>query len=98
MRTLSKLVPNIRLIFMHSQVFLHCEKFRCAVRFNILEKFQMSFLLLADLSAVLSISAIVLLVLCALVAIIGTRLVREKQKQEVRRWRLKRKPTDEPRK
>jgi hypothetical protein len=46
----------------------------------------------SDATGALSIAAIVFLALCALVAVVGTRIVRAKQKQQVRRWRLERKP------
>ena len=49
-------------------------------------------LLASNVSAVLSIALVIFLAGCALVAVVGTRIVRSKQKQEVRKWRLERKP------
>jgi len=51
-------------------------------------------LLLADVHAVLSIGTVVLLGILAAAAVIGTRIVRAKEKQQVRRWRLERKHSD----
>ncbi|MCC6981209.1 MAG: hypothetical protein IT343_23000 [Candidatus Melainabacteria bacterium] len=51
----------------------------------------MNALLLADVHAVLSIGTVVLLLVLAAVAVIGTRIVRAKEKQQVRKWRLERK-------
>lgn len=48
----------------------------------------------SDAMCALSIAAILFLAACVLVAVVGTRIVRAKQKQEVRRWRLERKPTE----
>ncbi len=51
-------------------------------------------LAVSDATGALSIAAMLFLAACALVAVVGTRIVRSKQKQEVRRWRLERKPTE----
>jgi hypothetical protein len=48
----------------------------------------------SDATGALSIAAILFLAACALVAVVGTRIVRAKQKQQVRRWRLARKPPE----
>ena len=45
----------------------------------------------ASLSGVLSIACICILAGCAVVAVVGTRIVRSKQKRQVRQWRLERK-------
>lgn len=45
-----------------------------------------------DVAGTVSLAAILLLCACVVAAIVGTRIVRRKQKQEVRRWRLERKP------
>lgn len=48
-------------------------------------------LMFASLSGVLSIACICILAACAVVAVVGTRIVRSKQKRQVRRWRIERK-------
>lgn len=52
----------------------------------------MNVLLIADTQAALAIGTVVLLGILAAIAVIGTRIVRAKEKQQVRRWRLERKP------
>jgi hypothetical protein len=47
-----------------------------------------------DAMGALSIAAILLLFGCTLVAVVGTRIVRSKQRQQARRWRLERKSTE----
>ena len=47
-----------------------------------------------DATGALSIAAILLLAGCTFVAVVGTRIVRSKQRQQVRRWRLERKPAE----
>lgn len=56
----------------------------------------MNALLLADVQTVLAIGTVVLLGVLAAIAVIGTRIVRAKEKQQVRqnRWRLARKPSE----
>ncbi|MCC7528139.1 MAG: hypothetical protein IT342_06440 [Candidatus Melainabacteria bacterium] len=47
-----------------------------------------------DATGALSIAAIFLLAACTLVAVVGTRIVRSKQRQQLRKWRLERKPSE----
>ncbi|HNB20913.1 MAG TPA: hypothetical protein PKZ32_00750 [Candidatus Melainabacteria bacterium] len=52
----------------------------------------MSALIAMSTSGFIASLCIALLVLCALIAVVGTRFVRAEQRRQVRYWRLARKP------
>lgn len=52
------------------------------------------FVITMSVKEILAIAAILFLAGCFLASVIGTRMARRKQKQEVRRWRLERKPPE----